>query len=51
MAIDTSILQGQLVEDPSVDQKDIQRLLSAFLDALIEEENFQNPAHRNEDLE
>jgi hypothetical protein len=38
MAADTSLLQGEVNEDPSSQKLDVERMLAAFLHALLEEQ-------------
>jgi hypothetical protein len=43
MATDTSLLMGEVIEDPQGQQKDVEILLVGFLKALIAEQIVQNP--------
>jgi hypothetical protein len=38
MAADGSLLQGEVIEDPKGEEKDVERLLRGFLRALLEEQ-------------
>ena len=38
MATDTSLIQGEVVEDPNALEMDVERLLIGFLRALLDEQ-------------
>ena len=38
MAADGSLLQGEVVENPENEERDVERLLSGFLKALLDEQ-------------
>jgi hypothetical protein len=38
MATDTHLIQGEIAEDPSANDMDVERLLIGFLRALVEEQ-------------
>jgi hypothetical protein len=46
MATDTSLLMGEVVEDPEKQGRNVEQLLVSFLRSLIEEQNFSNPPPR-----
>ncbi len=38
MAADGNLLQGEVTENPANEEKDVEKLLSAFMRALVEEQ-------------
>jgi hypothetical protein len=38
MATDTNILQGEVVEDPTIQELNVEKMLIGFLRALLEEQ-------------
>ena len=38
MAADGQLLQGEITEDPAAEERDVERLLAGFLQALIQEQ-------------
>lgn len=42
MAADTTILQGELMEDPREQKLDVEAILAGFLSSLLREQNSQN---------
>jgi hypothetical protein len=44
MAADTTLLQGEVVENPSTEKLDVEGLLASFLGALLREQTGQHTA-------
>ncbi len=43
MATDTNLLMGEMIEDPTGQEKNVEQLLVGFLKALIAEQIIQTP--------
>ena len=44
MAADGSLLQGEIVENPETEEKDVEKLLMSFLRALLDEQKVEPKA-------
>jgi len=42
MATDTHLIQGEVIEDPTANETDVERLLIGFLRALIDEQKAES---------
>lgn len=41
MATDTQLIQGEVIDDPTATDTDVERLLIGFLRSLLEEQGFE----------
>ncbi|MGK5084503.1 hypothetical protein WDW37_14505 [Bdellovibrionota bacterium FG-1] len=48
MAVDTTLLKGEVVAEPKVDKLDVEGLLADFLRALLVEQNIETGQMRQE---
>lgn len=46
MATDTYLLMGEVIENPEAEEKDVEKLLTGLLHALVEEQRLQMPPEK-----